>query len=181
MVQPAVDPRRARPMAEPEPPSDLPESLQPTPAGPAAEIMARAERDVVFIVKFLGESQHILQRHFQGYVQNELERRGITFGDHPLLLPFIETHGSELAEFVVTGIGLHHQFHLTSFESMQGDPQQLLRLDISNTLQSYIDKAEAHFVSGIGGLRQILAAVEEARELRIDLPKDGPDGRREGS
>jgi hypothetical protein len=148
----------------------LPESLRPRASGPAGEIMARAERDLVFVVKLLGESQHILRRHFQDYVRAELDKRGITFGDHPLLLPFIETHGAELAEFVATGIGLHHQFHLTTFETMQGDPQQLLRLDIGSTLQSYIEKAEAHFVSGIGGLRQILAAVEEARGLRLDLP-----------
>jgi hypothetical protein len=140
--------------------------------------MARAEQDLVLVVKFLGDSQHLLQRHFQDYVLQELEKRGITFGDHPLLLPFIETHGSELAEFVVTGIGLHHQFRLTDFEKMQGDPQQILRLDIANTLQSYIDKAEAHFISGIGGLQQILTAVEEARGLRVDLPKDGDDDRR---
>ena len=144
-----------------------PKGLQPRASGPTAEIMARAERDVVFVVKFLGESQHILQRHFQDYVRAELEKRGITFGDHPLLLPFIETHGSELAEFVVTGIGLHHQFHLTAFENMAGDPQQMLRLDIANTLQSYIEQAEEHFVSGIGGLQQILAAVEEAASLQI--------------
>jgi len=155
-------------MTEPgSPNNDLPEGLRPTADGPTAEIMARAERDVVFVVKFLGESQHILQRHFQDYVQNELEKRGVTFGDHPLLLPFIETHGSELAEFVVTGIGLHHQFHLTAFEKMAGDPQQLLRLDIANTLQSYIEKAEDHFVSGIGGLQHILAAVEEAASLQV--------------
>lgn len=155
-------------MTERDTSGSLPEGLQPKATGPAGEIMARAERDLVFVVKFLGESQHILQRHFQAYVRDQLESRGITFGDHPLLLPFIETHGSELAEFVITGIGLHHQFHLTAFEKMQGDPQQLLRLDISNTLQSYIEQAEAHFVSGIGGLQQILAAVEEARALRID-------------
>jgi hypothetical protein len=160
-------------MAEDRPEDDLPLSLQPLPPGPAGAIMARAERDLVFIVRFLGESQHILQRHFQDYVRTELEKRGITFGDHPLLLPFIETHGSELAEFVVTGIGLHHQFHLRDFETMQGDPQQLLRLDIWNTLQSHIKKAEAHFISGLGGIQQILAAVEEARALRVDLPKGG--------
>lgn len=159
-------------MNEPSTPErDLPEGLRPATSGAAAEIMARAERDLVFVVKFLGESQHILQRHFQRFVQTELEERGITFGDHPLLLPFIETHGSELAEFVVTGIGLHHQFHLTAFEKMAGDPQQLLRLDIWNTLQSYIDKAEAHFISDIGGLQQILAAVEEARPFRVDAPE----------
>ena len=162
-------------MTDPPPPGgDLPEGLHPQSSGPAAEIMARAERDLVFVAKFLGESQHILQRHFQSFVQTELEKRDITFGDHPLLLPFIETHGSELAEFVVTGIGLHHQFHLTAFEKMAGDPQQLLRLDIWNTLQSYIDKAEAHFISDIGGLQQILAAVEEAASLRIDLPENKP-------
>ncbi|MEZ5932156.1 MAG: hypothetical protein R3F54_09420 [Alphaproteobacteria bacterium] len=153
---------------------DLPESLRPVPGGVAAEIMARADQDLVLSVRFLTDSQHLLQRHFQTYVQKELEKRGITFGDHPLLLPFIETHGAELAEFVTTGIGLHHQFRLQDFETMQGDPQKLLRLDIWNTLQSYIDKAEAHFVSGIGGLQQILAAVQEARGLRLDLPENKP-------
>ena len=161
-------------MTEPNTPGDLPEELHPRASGPASEIMARVERDLVFVVKFLGESQHILQRHFQNYVRVELEKRGITFGDHPLLLPFIETHGSELAEFVVTGIGLHHQFHLTAFEKMAGDPQQLLRLDIWHTLQSYIEKAEAHFISDIGGLQQILTAVEEARGLRVDLSEEKP-------
>lgn len=155
-----------------QPGDELPHSLQPTATGPAGEIMARAERDLVFVVKFLGESQHILQRHFQDYVRTELEKRGITFGDHPLLLPFIETHGSELAEFVMTGIGLHHQFNLNAFETIEGDPQKILRLDIGNTLQSYIEKAEEHFISGLGGIHQILAAVEEARSLRVDLPKD---------
>lgn len=164
-------------MAETGPQGGLPEGLQPEATGPAGEIMARAERDVVLVVKFLGESQHILQRHFQDYVREELEQRGITFGDHPLLLPFIETHGAELTEFVVTGIGLHHQFHLTTFEKMAGDPQQLLRLDIASTLQSYIEKAEAHFVSGIGGLQQILAAVEEARGLQVGPAAATKDGK----
>ena len=162
-------------MADANPPPDggLPEELRPAASGPAAEIMARAERDVVFVVKFLGESQHILQQHFQDFIRTELDKRGITFGDHPLLLPFIETHGAELAEFVVTGIGLHHQFHLTAFEKMAGDPERLLRVDIWNTLQSYVDKAEAHFISDIGGLQQILAAVEEAASLRVDRAASG--------
>jgi hypothetical protein len=160
-------------MAEPPPvEGDLPEGLHPAPGGVAAEIMARADQDLVLSVRFLTDSQYRLQRHFQSFVQRELEKRGITFGDHPLLLPFIETHGSELAEFVTTGIGLHHQFRLQDFERMQGDPQKLLRLDIWNTLQAYIEKAEDHFVSGIGGLQQILAAVEEARGLRLDVPEN---------
>ena len=166
-------------MTEP-PPADgcLPEELRPAPGGTAAKIMARADQDLVLSIRFLTDSQYLLQRHFQTYVQEELEKRGITFGDHPLLLPFIETHGAELAEFVTTGIGLHHQFRLQDFEHMQGDPQKLLRLDIWNTLQSYIDKAEAHFISDIGGLQQILAAVEEAASLQVrpaaSTEKDGP-------
>ncbi len=160
---------------------DLPEGLRPTPGGVAAEIMARADQDLVLSIRFLTDSQHLLQRHFQDYVRSELEKRGITFGDHPLLLPFIETHGAELAEFVTKGIGLHHQFRLQDFERMQGDPQKLLRLDIWNTLQSYIDKAEAHFISGIGGLKQILAAVEEARGLRVDLAGSPASTEEDGS
>jgi len=163
-------------MPDDGPPRNLPPSLHARPSGPAADIMDRADRDIVFVVKLLGESRHLLQQHFQDFVRDELAARGIDFGDHPLLLPFIETHGSELAEFVVSGIGLHHQFRLTEFEKISGDPHQLLRTDVWNTLQSYIDKAETHFVSDLGGLQQILQAVKEARDLRVDLDKrgDGP-------
>ena len=160
-------------MPEDRPPRDLPEALNAPPGGPAAEIMQRADRDIVLVVKLLGESRHLLQQHFQDFVRDELAARGIGFGDHPLLLPFIETHGSELAEFVISGIALHHQFRLSAFETMGGDPHRLLRVDVWNTLQSYIDKAEAHFVSDIGGLQQILQAVDEARDLRVDLDGDG--------
>lgn len=160
-------------MPEDRPSRALPDALHAPPGGPAAEIMRRADRDIVLVVKLLGESRHLLQQHFQDFVRDELARRGIRFGDHPLLLPFIETHGGELAEFVISGIALHHQFRLSAFEAMSGDPHRLLRVDVWNTLQSYIDKAEAHFVSDIGGLQQILQAVDEARDLRVDRDEDG--------
>ncbi len=160
-------------MAEDRPPAALPASLQPEPTGVAARIMARAEQDLVFVPQLLSESQHILQQHFQAFVRTELAERGITFGDHPLLLPFIETHGRELADFVLTSLALHHQFRLTEFETLAGDPARLLRLDLWNTLQSHIDHAEQHFLSGVGGLPRILQAVEEARALLIERMADG--------
>jgi hypothetical protein len=138
--------------------------------------MARAEQDLVFVPQLLSESQQILQQHFQDFVRAELARRGITFGDHPLLLPFIETHGRELADFVLTSLALHHRFRLTQIETLAGDPARLLRLDLWNTLQAHIDHAERHFLSGVGGLPRILQAVEEARSLRVDRPRDGQAG-----
>ncbi len=143
-----------------------PDSLRTESAGIAEKIIQYADRDIVFSIRILGESRNNLQRHFQDFIRLELEKRGISFGDHPLLLPFIETHGFELAEFVATGVALQHQISIQQFEKLSGDPLNLLRVDLWDSLSSHIERAESHFLSDIGGLRSILAAVTEERALQ---------------
>ncbi|WP_249148528.1 hypothetical protein [Bradyrhizobium jicamae] len=112
------------------------------------------------MVQLLGESQDLLVRHFIVFIEVELAKRSIGYGAHPLLRPFIETHARELSEFVLKGIGLRHQFGLQAVETMAGDPARLLRVDLWDSLQSHINDAQQHFVSGIGGLHRILAQIE---------------------
>ncbi|MBR0800675.1 hypothetical protein JQ615_35475 [Bradyrhizobium jicamae] len=131
-----------------------------TAAAIASQILARADRDVTFVVQLLGESQDLLVRHFIVFIEVELAKRSIGYGAHPLLRPFIETHARELSEFVLKGIGLRHQFGLQAVETMAGDPARLLRVDLWDSLQSHINDAQQHFVSGIGGLHRILAQIE---------------------
>ena len=126
----------------------------------ASEILTRADRDVTFMVHLVGESQNMLLRHFVTFIETELSQRGITYGAHPLLRPFIEAHGRELTDFVLQGVGLRHQFGLQALETMAGDPSRLLRVDLWDSLQSHINDAERHFVSGVGGLQRILVQIE---------------------
>lgn len=149
-----------------------PKSLRTNNAGIAEKIIQYADRDIVFSIKILGQSRNNLQQHFQDFIRHELENNGISFGDHPLLLPFIETHGRELTEFVTTGVALEHQISMQRFENLSGDPLNLFRVDLWDSLSSHIKKAESHFLSDIGGLRKILTAVAEERALRKDPGDD---------
>ncbi|MCA6100868.1 hypothetical protein [Bradyrhizobium australafricanum] len=126
----------------------------------ASQILARADRDVTFVVQLLGESQNLLVRHFIVFIEVELAKRDISYGAHPLLRPFVETHARELSEFVLKGIGLRHQFGLQVIETMAGDPARLLRVDLWDSLQSHINDAQQHFVSSVGGLQRILTQIE---------------------
>ncbi|MGX9427246.1 hypothetical protein [Bradyrhizobium sp. LeoA1S1] len=126
----------------------------------ASQILARADSDVTFMVHLIGESQNLLVRHFIVFIETELAKRGISYGAHPLLRPFIETHARELSDFVLQGIGLRHQFGLQTLETMAGDPARLLRVDLWDSLQSHINDAQKHFVSDVGGLQRILVQVE---------------------
>lgn len=126
----------------------------------ASQILARADRDVIFVVHLVGESQNLLVRHFVAFIETELANRSIAYGAHPLLRPFVETHARELTDFVLQGIGLRHQFGLQALERMAGDPSRLLRVDLWDSLQSHIDDAQRHFTSGVGGLQRILAQIE---------------------
>lgn len=138
-------------------------------AGIAEKIIQYADRDIFFSLKFLGESRNNLQQHFQDFIRHELDKNNVSFGDHPLLLPFIETHASELTDFVTTGVSLQHQISIQQFEKLSGDPLKLFRVDLWDSLSEHIEKAEAHFLSGIGGLRKILDAVAEERDVHEAL------------
>ena len=141
-------------------------ALQANSDGIAEKILARADRDIVFSIRILGESRNFLQEHFQNFIRLELDKRDVSFDDHPLLLPFIETHACELTEFVTTGVGLQHQFSVREFEKLVGDPMKLFRVDLWDSLSSYIKVAEQQFLSDMDGLHSILAAVAEERAVQ---------------
>ena len=145
-------------MAEPYSEGSMPQST-----AVASTIIDNADRDIAFIVRISGESLDLLSRHFQSFIESELRNNGVFYGDHPLLRLFVETHGRELTDFVVNGIALSHQLGLQTFERMGGDSMRLLRADLWDTLRSYIETAEQHFLSGLGGLQDILTEVEEMR------------------
>ena len=127
----------------------------------ASKIIERADRDVAVVVQIVGESQYLLVRHFETFIEGELARRGVVYGDHLLLRPLIETHGRELAEFVMSGVAIHHKFGLQALESPAGDPLRLLRSDVWDSLRSHIEDAQRHFVSDAGGMLLILAEIEK--------------------
>ncbi len=133
-------------------------------------LIARAEHDLIFTPRIMGESLYMLQRYFQDFIKEQLEARSVTFGDHPLLLPFMETHARELAEFVVAGVGLNHSIRLPDLEKLGPDPERIRRLDLWDSFSAHIKNAEDHFVSGVGGLQQILDSIEDMKSLRKDVP-----------
>jgi hypothetical protein len=126
----------------------------------ASRILERADRDVTFMVHLVGESQNLLVRHFVSFIESQLAERAISYGAHPLLRPFIETHARELTDFVLQGIGLRHQFGLQVLETMAGDPSRLLRVDLWDSLQSHINDAQRHFISDVSGLQRLLVQIE---------------------
>ncbi|WP_018391474.1 hypothetical protein [Ancylobacter sp. FA202] len=129
----------------------------------ASTILDKVERDVVFTLRIRGESLDLLSRHFQGFIERALGANGVDYGDHPLLRLFVESHSRELTDFVVNGMALSHQIDLKAFERFGGDSTHLLRADIWDSLRSYIESAEQHFLSGLGGLQDILAEVSALR------------------
>jgi hypothetical protein len=129
----------------------------------ASAMLDRADRDIAFVMRFVGESQYLLNRHFQTMIETELAKHNVVYGDHPFLRLFVEAHGRELTEFVLNTVTLTHQFGLQAFEQLAGDPMRLLRADLWDTLRSTIEGAEAHFVSSLGGLGEILEQVAAAR------------------
>ncbi len=149
-------------------------ALQTNSDGIAEKILAQADRDIVFSIRILGESRNFLQQHFQDFIRLELDKCDVSFDDHPLLLPFIESHASELTEFVATGVGLQHQFSVREFEKLAGDPMKLFRVDLWDSLSSHIAVAEQQFLTGMDGLRAILAAVAEERAVQQAKRGDVP-------
>jgi hypothetical protein len=141
----------------------------------ASQIIAHADRDMAFVVRLSGESLDLLSRHFIAFIEAELARVGVVYGDRPLLRLFVETHSRELTEFVVSGLGLRHRFELRLIAHMDGEAAQMLRSDLWDSLRGYIEAAEDHFLSGLGGMREILAEIED---LRGSAAKHADDGGR---
>jgi len=138
----------------------------------ASKIIDRADRDVALVVQLVGESQYLLVRHFETFIEGELARRGIVYGDHLLLRPLVETHGRELAEFVLSGVAIHHRFGLSALEKPEGDPLRLLRSDLWDSIRSHTEDAERHFVSEAGGLPKIITEVEQNLPKMVRRPTE---------
>lgn len=128
----------------------------------AAAMLARAPQDLVFTMRFLGQSQEILHSHFRRFLEDRLAEAGVTIDSHPLLPFFIDSHALELREFVVTGVALARSFRLGEIEILTGDVETLMRVDIWDAIASHIDMAETRFSAGIQRVVDRLEADEAA-------------------
>lgn len=128
----------------------------------AAAMLARAPQDLVFTMRFLGQSQEILHSHFRRFLEDRLAKAGVTVDSHPLLPFFIDSHAVELREFVVTGVALARSFRLGEIEILTGDVETLMRVDIWDAIASHIDMAETRFSAGIQRVVDRLEADEAA-------------------
>lgn len=118
---------------------------EPGPADVTADLVRMMPRDAVFVLRFLGESQLRLQRHFQDFIAAELARSGVTPETHPMVHGFIEAHALTLRDFVFAGVGMTHQVRLPEMERLTGDTTSLLSVDVWDELRSHIELAEARF------------------------------------
>lgn len=125
-----------------------------------SELVRLMPRDLVFAMRFLGESQHLLQRHFQDFVEAEMAAAGMTQETHPMIHAFIERHALLMRDFVFSGVSLSRQFHVEEIERLLGDSTSLLRVDIWDQLKSHIEMAEKQFRTQVPGLPPLLAGWE---------------------
>ena len=141
-------------------PSDTPMDETPRPSRATAEAMVRrAPNDLVFTMRFLGQSQELLYSHFRRFLEDELTRAGISDAEHPLLPFFIDSHATELRDFVATGVALARPFSLGEIEFLTGDAETLMRVDIWDAIAAHIDMAEERFSKGIA---KVVASLHEA-------------------
>jgi hypothetical protein len=127
----------------------------------AARIIEAAETDIVFIPRIVGRSLHILTTHFVDVIEKALAEQGITYGDHPLLRPFIDVHSRELTDFVLNGLALSHQFGVSTLERLRGDPDKLLRVDLWDSMSKHIGDAEQAFFRNGGGMQALILKIRE--------------------
>jgi hypothetical protein len=129
----------------------------------AEEIVRRAPQDLVFVMRFLGESQYRLMRHFQEFIRAEAARRGATAEEYPLLARFVDVHAAELRDFVFNGVALSRHFRVDEIEFLTRDTESLMRVDIWDSLKSHIETAERRFRAQASDLPKMLAAMGIAR------------------
>ncbi|MDG4893637.1 hypothetical protein P9272_08635 [Mesorhizobium sp. WSM4976] len=141
---------------------DLPQPNQPDDV--SAELVRLMPRDLVFVMRFMGESQHRLQGHFQDFIRAELAARGVTAETHPMIHLFIESHAILLRDFVFSGVSLSRQFRVEEIERLTGDTTSMIRVDIWDQLKSHIETAEKQFHAQAGGLSGLLSAFEKPAE-----------------
>lgn len=133
------------------------------------DLVRLMSRDLIFTMRFLGESQHRLQRHFQDFIEAEIGAAGMTQQSHPMIHAFIERHAIMLRDFVFSGVSLSRQFHVDEIERLLGDTTSLLRVDIWDDLKSHIEAAEKQFRSQVPRLPNLLSDWESPAP---DAPED---------
>ncbi|QKC98199.1 hypothetical protein [Mesorhizobium sp. NZP2298] len=129
--------------------------------GVAGDLVKLMPRDLVFVMRFMGESQHRLQAHFQHFIRAELTAGGVTAETHPMIHLFIESHAILLRDFVFSGVSLTRQFRVEEIERLTGDTTSMIRVDIWDQLKSHIETAEKQFQSQAGTLPKLLSAFEK--------------------
>lgn len=145
--------------------NDSPDPPQPNqPDDVSAELVRLMPRDLVFVMRFMGESQHRLQGHLQDFIRAELAACGVTAETHPMIHLFIESHAILLRDFVFSGVSLSRQFRVEEIERLTGDTTSMIRVDIWDQLKSHIETAEKQFHAQAGGLSGLLSAFEKPAE-----------------
>ena len=132
------------------------EGNRPSQESVASELSRLMQRDLVFVMRFLGESQHLMQAYFQDFILRELAAREITQETHPLIHAFAERHAILLRDFVFSGVSLSRQLRIEEVEQLTGD--SMMRVDIWDQLRSHIDMAERQFRGQIPQLPAMLEA-----------------------
>lgn len=118
-----------------------------------AELM---QRDLVFVMRFIGESQHLIQSHFQAFILRELAMTGVTPDTHPMIHAFAEKHALMLRDFVFSGVSLSRQFRVEEIEQLTGDT--MIRVDVWDQLRNHIGMAESQFRTELPELPTVLEA-----------------------
>ncbi|WP_192384391.1 hypothetical protein [Mesorhizobium silamurunense] len=139
----------------------LPSPISRLPDDIADDLVRLMPRDLVFVMRFLGESQFRLQSHFQDFIRAELAAGGVTAETHPMIHLFIENHAILLRDFVFSGVSLSRQFRVEEIERLTGDTTSVMRVDIWDQLKSHIETAEKQFRSQAGTLPGLLSTFEK--------------------
>lgn len=120
-------------------------------------VLARLmQRDLIFAMRFVGESQHLMQSHFQHFILRELAAAGVTPETHPMIHAFAERHALMLRDFVFSGVSLSRQFRIAEVEQLTGDT--MIRVDVWDQLRNHVVMAEQQFRTQLPELPSILEA-----------------------
>ena len=139
------------------------ERAAPDGAQVAEEIVRRAPQDLVLVMRFLGESQYRMLRHFQEFIRTEAARRGATAEEYPLFAHFVDADAAELRDFVFNGVALSRHFRVGEIEFLTRDTEALMRVDIWDSLKNHIETAERQFLAQVDDLPKLLASMGTAR------------------
>lgn len=161
-----TQPSGVMPMSSPDNPRSPSAFDGPDDSEVIADLLRLMPRDLIFSMRFLGESQLRLQRHFHDFMIAELTLAGITAETHPLLHAFVERHAITLRDFVFSGVSLSRQFRVEDIERLTGDTTSLLRVDIWDQLRSHVEAAQRQFKAQLPELPALLSGWEKPKAVK---------------